>query len=267
MENETLIKEAESGNAEAMFRLGLWYLKRAGGYDDYWNKHADVKTILAPLDGLMVPDEEEYGKGTAWLEKATLSGYDKAYIALAYVFKGMSVMSDKGYRVMKRDEEKYVEMFAKAFDAGYKDAAAVELGWYYRSHDDKEKAVEWYAKGGMYYEAAILCEDGSKYDLAFQYYCLAFEKGLSEDDLMHFLERYDPVYSGSLKGGMSYDEAKMLLADGISKELVVRMAEGYLDEWQVKVYESYADSVVSRLNAMKSKMREAKEIVEKINNG
>jgi TPR repeat protein len=112
-----LMKEAESGNAEAQYELSICYRNGWSGF---------------------VKDKAEELK---WLKLSAENGNAQAQCRYGELF-----VYGNGYEYgIENDAEEFLKWMHKSANSGY-DIAMLALGRYYKDIDDKDNAIYWYQK-------------------------------------------------------------------------------------------------------------------------
>ena len=205
-----LLKNAENGNPEAQYQLGIQYLGKkeaSDGISLYWQTTASIH-------------EEAYTEGISWLEKAAKQGFEKAQLALGKFYcDGFSfTKAGKPYRTLKRNVERGIYWYTTAAEKRNKRAAEM-LGWFYLNEKnfDFEKSIYWFARAEKYYFVARLYEGKtlsiyvhntgcgeSDYEKALEYYKLAFahkDRDIAYDE---YFEDYENIvtWMGVIENGL-----------------------------------------------------------------
>lgn len=251
-----LLKNAENGNPEAQYKLGIQCLgikEVSDGISFCWQTTASIH-------------EEAYTEGISWLEKAAEQGFEKAQLALGEFYcDGFSfVKAGKPYRILKRNVERGVYWYTTAAEKKNKRAAEM-LGWFYLNEKnfDFEKSIYWFARAEKYYFVARLYE-GKKlsiydhktgcgkrdYEKALEYYKLAFahkDRDIAYDE---YFEDYENIviWMGAIENELI---TRVLQAKGQRQEIMDDLEE------KIKRYEYLVEKLEIGQAAFKEDLNDA----------
>ena len=151
-----ILKKANAGDASAQSELAecyefgeegfakdgkqalAWYTKAAEKNDAY----ALRKLTMAYKEGRMGANADEQ-KYICYLEKAAQAGDSEFMTDLAVCYRD-------GKYGFEKDENQFLSWIKKAIDAKYS-KALYELGYYYKTKNNKNEAVKWFKECADYY--------------------------------------------------------------------------------------------------------------------
>ena len=190
-------KEAERGDAEAQFRLGMSYAGRTGKVNEYgeaakWFRraadqgHSQAQYQLGRLYQLGLGAARSYPEAAKWYRLAAEQGYAPAQHDLGHLYaagRGLDIAyleapePPQGGQGMASDYVEAAKWWRKAAEQG--DARAeFDLGWLYsvgRGVDtDYVEAAAWYRK------SAEQGNPGAQYQLG---HCLRMGRGVAQDEV------------------------------------------------------------------------------------
>jgi len=200
---QDILKQAESGNAEAQYAIGLRYFEgkevsaNANAAAEWYTKaaiqgHPKAQFRLGALygEGLGVAKSDQHS--LEWLTKAATNGESEAQFALGYIYEDGTVAA-KNYKTA-------VEWYRKAANQGHVDAQ-YNLGLMYgrgngvpQSHNE---AVNWISKAADQGDAQaqhtlgdVIVRNGAPKDLivAYALYKLASETDIEAEKSLQSLE-------------------------------------------------------------------------------